>query len=250
MIVHRPAERRDWRHSTLCSPRDARSRTGRRHVDHFKLFGPPDSFGFGVPLHPSCMRTVATACSAMIAGAAAEVAVGDPATSNRSLARWSDADRAKLRLEEHPRHAARIRRSSCRPRTRGRSLCPLRTIVSLRQGRGADEGGFRADPPCRSLGPPTASRTYRLDRAPVYGPDVWCPHPASEGEPEPSLARLRSGNVLRSKPQQRSARQSLLASFRRHGLSGTGPNAGGPNYPAACFAHVQVVLARYELPPG
>ena len=149
----------------------------------------------------------------MIAGAAAELRLGDPADPATDVGPVIDRE-AKEALEAH---LATMRREQtilfAGERAEGGQLRRA-AYRRAEERRGADQGGLRPDPACRALAGGTARRRARLDRPHRLRADLRHPHPRrrarrAHGAGAPRRQRLRQ--------PQHDRRDRRLAAVRRHG---------------------------------
>ena len=173
---------------------------------------------------------VADLMIAMIAGAARELAIGDPRDIATHIGPVIDAA-AKKALDDHI-VAARSRGASCimpakSRRTRRRRLLCRAAYFRNRASRGSRERDIRPGAACGALQSARSRQAPRRDRALGYGLTLGI-HSRIDATIAKITARRLAGNCY----VNRSMIGAVVGTqpFGGFGLSGTGPKAGGPNY--------------------
>ena len=168
----------------------------------------------------------------MIAGAARELALGDPRDPATHVGPVIDDD-AKARLDRWIADMAAARPRALplgrRPRAAAaRAAYVPPTMIALDRAARSQGRGVRPDPACRALARRRARRAARRHRRQRHRPDARHPYAASTRPSTSIVARLANGNVY----VNRSMIGAVVGTqpFGGSGLSGTGPKAGGPNY--------------------
>ena len=171
----------------------------------------------------------------MIAGAARELKIGDASDIAVQVGPVIDAE-AKQRLDAHIARMKQIRETAFRGHRAGRQL---RRAAYFRTGkrRRAHRGSVRTDPACGALPRRRDRSVLRSIERSGYGLTFGI-HSRIDDTVDDLIARLPVGNVY--------VNRNMIGAvvgvqpFGGHGLSGTGPKAGGPHY-LARFATEQTV---------
>ncbi len=167
---------------------------------------------------------------AMLAGAMAELVIGDPALIATDVGPVIDAA-AKEALEQHAARMERegrlIYRCTLPPRHRPRHLFCAASLRDRQRGA-AHRGSIRADPPCRAVACRPSRRGHRRDRRDRLWPDPRHPQPhRRDRAPHPRAPQGRQ--QLRQPQHDRRCRRR--AALRRRGPLRHRPQSRRPALP-------------------
>ena len=167
----------------------------------------------------------------MIAGAAHELALGDPRDPATHVGPVIDDEaKAESRPLDRGRWPGRAACASAGTRSRaaGRGLFVPPTMIALDRARDLQEEVFGPDPACGALARRRARRAARRDRRQRLRRSRSASTRASTTRSSRSSRAVPNGNVY----VNRSMIGAVVGTqpFGGTRLSGTGPKAGGPNY--------------------